>query len=182
MMLDRTKLPFLQAKEYGSRRGMTPGIIVLHTAENGNDPTGARGVAEYFTTITRPASSHYVVDKNEIIHCVQESDAAWGAPGANEDGLHIEHAGTAAWTAADWARDDVLQMLDLSAQLTASLCASYGIDAVWLSPADITAGKAGITGHVDVTKAFPLLHGTHTDPGPAFPIAKYISMVSALMP
>ena len=181
-MLDRTKLPYIQAKEYGSRGGMAPGIIVLHTAENGDNPTGARGVAEYFVTIDRPASAHYVVDKKEIIHCVAEANAAWGAPGANEDGLHIEHAGTADWSAEDWAREDVLAMLDLSAQLTASLCVTYGIDPVWLSPADIIAGKAGITGHVDVTKAFPNLHGTHTDPGPNFPQDGYLALVQKYMP
>lgn len=181
-MLDRATLPFIQAKQFGGRSGRKPSLIVLHTAENGTDPAGARGVALYFSTLDRPASSHYVVDQKEIIHCVQEADAAWGAPGANAQGLHIEHGGTASWSKADWERTDVQVMLDRSAQLTASLCHSYNIPVVWLSSVEVAAGKPGITGHADITKAFPKLRGTHTDPGPAFDHDAYITLVKKYMP
>jgi N-acetyl-anhydromuramyl-L-alanine amidase AmpD len=50
---------------------------------------------------------------------------------------------------------------------------------VWLRPADLRAGKRGITGHADVSDAFR--RSDHHDPGTAFPIEAYLARVKAHM-
>lgn len=160
-------LPFMQAAQYkpANRTAKDIDLIVLHSAEAPLKAGTARAVAHYFQTVERPASAHYCVDPGEIIHCVQHKDVAYGAPGANRKGLHIELAGYASFTAQDWLTPDSRKMLTLCAQLCAALCELYAIPATWLYPADLKSGKRGITSHANCTQAFG---GTHTDPGAGF--------------
>ena len=99
-------------------------------------------------------SAHYCVDADSIVQCVRDQDVAWHAPGANHDGIGIEHAGRAKQTGRDWSDAYSAAMLERSAALVADLCRKYSIPVTWLYAADLKAGKRGITTHAAVSKAF----------------------------
>lgn len=171
---------FIQAKNFTrSTKPRTVTLIVIHTAECGERPGAARNVAAYFAGANAPqASAHYCVDSLETVQCVRDADVAWHAGPVNGCSIGIEHAGRAGQTPAEWADDYSLATLARSAALVASLCYRYGIPVVRLTADDLAAGKrAGICGHVDVTKG--LRYGTHWDPGPSFPWSMYLDMVRA---
>lgn len=125
--------------------------------------------------------SHNCVDNDSIVQCVADGDIAWHAPGANHNGIGIEHAGFAKQDAAAWMSEYNAAMLRLSARLSAMLVSKYEIPMVKLSPDDLKAGGRGFCGHIDVTNAFNGGKG-HWDPGPSFPWDDYITAVNeALM-
>ena len=171
-------IPFIQARNYTRGRSVPIDVLVIHTMESPETPTTAESVANWFAGSTAPqASAHYCIDSNSIVQCVKDSDVAWHAPGANHNGLGFEHAGRAAQLPKDWSDDYSTKCLELSAELVARKCAEYGIPAVWLRVPDLLAGKRGITGHVQVSQAFK--RSTHTDPGPNFPIERYLGWVKS---
>lgn len=172
---------FFQARNYTKANRSELRLIVIHTMESPEKPSTARAVAQWFASQNAPqASAHACVDNTEVVLCVKEQDIAWGAPGANRDGYHIEHAGYAAQTAADWNDEYSRAMLELSARHAADIATRYELPIVHLSVADVAAGKAkGLCGHVDVTNAFH--KSTHTDPGGAFPWDNYLAMVAEFM-
>jgi N-acetyl-anhydromuramyl-L-alanine amidase AmpD len=173
-------LPFVQARNFTKGRSGSIDLVVIHTMEAPEKPTTAENVAAWFAGSSAPkASAHYCIDSDTIVQCVKDTDVAWHAPGANHDGIGIEHAGRAAQTAKDWSDAYSKAMLERSAQLTASLCKRYDIPVTWLRPADLLAGRRGITGHVDVSRAFK--KSDHHDPGTGFPIERYLALVKAHM-
>lgn len=171
------------AKNYtkGPRKGKIR-LIVIHSMESQEKPGTAKRVAAWFGGPTAPKSSaHVCVDSQHIVHVVDDSDIAWAAPGANSDGLHIEMAGVAAQTRAQWLDKYSEGVLDNAAKVAAEWCKKYSIPAIALTPAQVADGKTkGICGHRTVTKAFPKL-GTHTDPGANFPWDVFIDKVKALI-
>lgn len=177
-------IAFIPARFFDrSRYGSPITVIVIHTAETPEGPKTARSVASWFASLmlgadgkSHPASAHYSVDANEIVQSVRDSEMAYGAPYANRNGLHIEHAGRASQTAEQWADAYSEAMLQRSADLVANLCRKNGIPCKRLDPEDLKAGARGICGHDTVSKAFPVAGG-HMDPGPAFPWAAYIELV-----
>lgn len=70
-------------------------------------------------------------------------------------------------------------MLTLSAGLCAELLLKYDLPAEFLSPADLRAGKRGVTTHRNVSLAFG--QSSHTDPGPNFPVDWYMARVREAM-
>lgn len=137
----------------------------------------ARACALYFQNPSRPGSSHVTVDDKEVIQCVYDSNIAAGAVGANTHGLHIEQPGYAAQTAADWSDDYSKATILNAADVAAQWCLKYGIPVVFLTAADLQAGKKGISSHAQVSLAFP---GTgHYDPGPHYPYDAFIVAVQA---
>jgi N-acetyl-anhydromuramyl-L-alanine amidase AmpD len=174
-MLDPSKLPFIQANRFQSANRHQIDLIVIHTMEADQTEGRALACAKDFATTSDPRSAHYCIDNAAIIHTVQEKDVAFAAPGSNQQGIHLEHAGFARMTAADWAIDYSTAMLGLSAQLSASIAFRRDVPIVWLSPEDLVAGKRGITSHNNVSLAFHLT--THTDPGPNFPVESYLKLV-----
>lgn len=126
--------------------------------------------------------SHNCVDNDSVIQCVRDEDVAWHAPGANGNGIGIEHAGYARQSAAEWRDDFSVAMLELSAELTARLCLKYSIPIARPSVTELKAGARGIVGHADCTAAWPVdkrtgQRRTHWDPGPGFPWDWYLSRV-----
>jgi N-acetyl-anhydromuramyl-L-alanine amidase AmpD len=174
-----TPSAFIQARNYTPcPGGREVKLVVIHTMESPEKPGTAMAVAKWFAGSSAPqASAHYCCDATEIVQCVAELDIAWGAPGANRQGIHIEHAGKASQNAADWDDEPSRAMLALSAQCVAGICTRWDIPIVRPSIADLAAGAKGIVGHWDVTRAFPAAKGSHTDPGVHFPWFEYLENV-----
>jgi N-acetyl-anhydromuramyl-L-alanine amidase AmpD len=182
-------IPFITAKNFtpnGPTRQVD--VIVIHTMEAPDKGDTAHRVALYFAN--QPAqnslvngvpfkggsSAHYCIDAGSTVQCVRERHIAWHAPGANRNGIGLEHAGFARETALEWESDYNKQMLARSAKLAARLCKFYDVPAVKLTVDDLRSGVRGICGHVDVTNAFSKGIG-HTDPGLFFPYEEYVELV-----
>ena len=166
---------FVQARNYTQGRSSPIDVIVIHTMESPEKSNTAEACANYFAT-TAEASAHYCIDQNSVVQCVRDSDVAWHAPGANHNGLGFEHAGYARQTREEWLGDAAsLSLLELSAELAAEKCREYGIPVIWLQPADLRAGRRGITSHANVSKAFQ--RSDHWDPGSNFPVQRYLTLV-----
>lgn len=171
-------IPFVQARNYTSTgtKGRLVGLVVIHDMEHPEAPGTAMEVARWFAGPSAPvASAHYCVDDTAIVQTVHDMDVAWHAPGANSNGIGVEHAGYAAQRREDWADPYSTACLHLSAELVRGLCAKYGIPVVFLDAPALLAGMRGITTHAEVSAAW---HQTdHTDPGPGFPMDLYLAMV-----
>lgn len=177
-------MSFVQAENF-TRAGRDPSTIwwiVLHSMEGAEASTKAETVSRWFAGLNPrfPAprsSAHYAVDSDSIVQMVKDDDVAWAAPGANRNGLHIEHAGKARQTALQWRDAFSEPMLLLSAQLTARKCKAYGIPMRFVDRHGLDAGERGITTHNEVTRSNLSERGTHTDPGKNFPMDWYLSCV-----
>jgi len=167
--------PFVASPNVNHTSGRHIDLIVIHTMEMDEKGDTAESCAHWFQNPAAQVSAHYCVDSDSIVQCVRDQDVAWHAPGANFNGVGIEHAGRAKQTGRDWADAYSTAMLARSTELTASLCKKYKIPVTWLQPADLLAGKRGITSHNNVSKAFK--RGTHWDPGEGFPIQAYLAAV-----
>lgn len=156
-------------------------VIVLHDMESPEGAETAATVSRWAQTLpaTRKASWTYAVDTNSIVQCVPELVVAYAAPGANHNGIQIEHAGLARQSRAEWFDAYSRPMLELSARLSADICRRRDIPPVWLTPGELQAGKRGITSHANVSLAFR--RSTHTDPGQGFPVDWYMARVRELL-
>jgi N-acetyl-anhydromuramyl-L-alanine amidase AmpD len=181
-VLDLAAIPFRQAKTYGAWTGSSPrriDLLVTHTAAEKPDPHGAEGLQNYFATMPdgRVASAHFNVDSDSITQSVRVTDMAWHAPGANFDGIGTELIDLYEPSAGDWQTAYATAMLDLVADLYAALCVKYRIPPVWLGPADLLAGRRGVTTHRAVSEAFR--RSDHMDPGAAFPVGTFMPLLKA---
>lgn len=173
-------IPFKQARWFTALQpGRRIDLIVLHSMEAPEKGSTAANCAAYLASTSRKASAHFCCDSDEIVRCVRDKDVAYGAPGANHNGLHIEMAGYARQTEADWRDKYSWAMLKIVARLVAVKCYYLHIPPVWLTPAQVAAGSRGITCHADITKAFKR-KGGHTDPGKGFPVAAFMKLVAAV--
>ncbi|QSI50013.1 peptidoglycan-binding protein [Thermobispora bispora] len=166
----------IQAKHYTKGRLRPVRLIVIHSMEAPEKPTTAEDVAKWFAKGGMNASAHVCVDNNSAVRCVDDGDTAWAAPNANADGLHLELAGYARQSRAEWLDTYGKDMLKIAAGVVATWATKYGIPIVKLTPAEVRAGKKGICGHADVTNAYPGT-GDHWDPGPHFPWDHFLDLV-----
>lgn len=184
------------SSSYPSRTGGVR-LVVVHTAETPCEEGRAYNIASYLANPAVRASAHYVVDPGETVAQVPEEGTAWAAPGANSDGIQIEQAAYAKFgsgeeipeeiTAAraaygthwpDWDDADAQRMLrEQLAPLVAGICRRWGLPAVWLSAADLLAGRAGVTDHNTVNEAYRA--SDHWDCGPSFPAGLLMELVRA---
>ena len=163
-------IAFVQARYYGWAERTAIDVIVFHSAEIGEFHSSAEGVAAYFKLgPPSPASCTYAVDDDSIVQCVRDKDIAFHAPGVNRRSIGIEQAGYAKQTRAEWLDPYGQRMLRLVARLAAAKCKQYDVPLVWLTPADLLAGKRGICEHLDVTAAYPKEGHGHTDCGQGYP-------------
>lgn len=192
-MLDLLKIPFRQAKHFKVRDLNNPRRIVgicLHSMESQEKPDTAETVAAWFqrgpTNASGPVitSPHYCVDSNSIIQCVQTKDVAFTAGRTgNTHFIHIELAGRARQTQAEWLDAYGQSMLAVTADLCAALMRKFGLRNTWLSPADLLAlrdtdwgvGGGGLTSHANISKAYK--ESTHWDPGPHFPVDHFLGLI-----
>lgn len=171
------RYPFIGARRHGGSQSTTHlKRIVMHSTVTPCETGWARKVAGWFHTWDKAASAHYVVDPTTIIKCLHDNQVAYHAP-PNTGTLGIEQTDSSNHDSSDvWLKGDHLKMLKLSAALVAAKCKAYNVPVVWLSVADLKAGKRGITSHNNVSLAWH--QTTHTDPG-EFPAADFIEMVKA---
>lgn len=155
-------------------------LIVLHAMECAEKGDSAESVGQYFqrqkTTDAVRSSAHFGVDSNSIVQYVPAERIAWHAPGVNARAIGVEHAGFVRQSAAQWLDEYGKSMLALSAQLVAELCEHFQIPCEFVDAEDLRAGLTGITTHAQVTLAYPD-KGSHTDPGPEFPLRWYLDQV-----
>lgn len=74
----------IKAKHYGSKRNIDKiKYIAIHYTANSGTKASAKGNANYFKTITRKASAHYIVDTKDIIYqCVPDNYVAYAVGGS----------------------------------------------------------------------------------------------------
>lgn len=149
--------------------------VVIHDEEYGVGPNSAEDIAHYFSLPTTQYQAHYVADQNSIQHCVPENTIAFHAP-PNEGSVGIEQDGYAHMTREEWMKVESLATIHNAAVTARDICDRWGIPKVWLSVADLLAGKRGITSHLNVTNAFHV--STHTDPGEWYPIDIFMAVVT----
>ena len=172
---------------YVRHGGVTPALIVIHDMEAPEKGTTAESCAAFFQRLNSTGSAHLCVDNNSIVQCVPYENSAAGARGCcfrsrtvNDYGIHIEHAGYANQTAADWSDNYSQAMLFWSSIAAAKIAKRYAIPTVALDETALRRGDAGIVTHAVVSRAFGV-SGGHTDPGPNFPLATYVGAVKNWM-
>lgn len=160
----------VQARWFYRGRRRAPRLIVAHCTVSPEVGTGAEAVARYFATTDRKASAHRVVDNNSTVSCVHDYDTAFGAAGANADGLHLELVGMPQQTREEWLDGYSSSMLDRAGATVRAWSSSRAIPLRWLSVAEVADGRTrGLCTHHDVSRAFPDVSTGHWDPGPHFP-------------
>lgn len=190
-LLDLDAIPFSRARYFGAGRPYgEPLWIVIHTAEIAELPDSAERLQRYAATMAdgRSVSWHYAVDADSITASVRLSDRAYAAGPANDRGVHIELAGTAAQGVAGWRDDYSRAALGRLRQLLRALSKRLRIPLRRVDASGLLVGTAGVCGHADVSAASrearvrglqvrPWWDGqrrrwrttTHGDPGPSFP-------------
>lgn len=142
--------------------------LVLHDIESTNETGAAEGAGAWFENRAVQASAHYGIDNNSIQCYLALSRIAWGAPGANQNGVHIEQMGVARWTRDQWM-DHARPTLDRCAWLLWRLHRRLPhVPLRVLTDADVRAHHHGIVTHRQLTRVLGV--GTHTDPGTGYPI------------
>lgn len=152
--------------------------VVIHSMEAPEKGTTAESTAQFFANGSggRPSSADKCIDSNSVVDCIKSDEQeAYHAPPASRWTKGYEHAGYARQTAADWHDPFSWAMLQLSAAELAKDAAHYGFPLVYLSQADLKAGKIdGVTMHNDVSQVWH--QSQHWDPGPSFPMEEYLQM------
>lgn len=172
-------MTFIQARNYTKGRIRPLRLIVWHDMEAPEGPLTAENVAQYFATTTVRASAHTNADSNSHVESVKDTDTAYAAPGANADGYHVELAGYARQSRAQWLDAYSKATIDQGARQAAVIMRKYAIPARWLTDAEVADGKTkGMTTHAQVSRVFKTAGG-HTDPGAGFPADYALERVKA---
>lgn len=150
----------------GTRKLATIELGVVHCTQG---PT-AKGAAAWFANTRSRGSAHVVADAVECYRTLPASVIPWGAPGVNVNGWHLELAGYAQWSRAEWLRHR--GTLERGAYKLAQNGAGR-FPMRFLTDRELAAvlkrssgRRRGIVSHRQVSRVFG---GTHTDPGAHFP-------------
>ncbi len=168
--------PYLGPANKSSGKGNKPPVnrIVIHSTVSPCKRGGARAIAAYFRSKAAGGSCHYVVDPGEVVQVVYDGVIAWHAP-PNKNSIGIEMCDYPHGSSkARWKDAAHKEMLERVAKLTAELCLAYNVPRKFLKPADLKAGKRGITTHNNVSLAFR--QSSHWDPG-AWPRVRFMRKV-----
>lgn len=167
--------PFVESPNKTVKNGRAIDVVVIHTMEIAERPDAAMICARWFASRAATVSAHYCVDAGTVIQCVREKDVAWHARGGNTHSIGVELAGFARQSAAEWADTYSEDVLAGASELVADVCRRRRIPVRWLAAADLVAGRRGITGHADVSRAYG--ESDHWDPGPGFPVQPFLDRV-----
>lgn len=161
-------LQFVEPRWWAAGRdGYSVQYLVVHYTAGAERSTSAEDGAAYDARRSDKVSTHYFVDSNSVVQCIETPDRASAAfQYGNRMGIHYELCGTQQ-TLAQWLDDASRATIENAARQMARDCAKYGLPARWLTPSEMKAGAKGIGGHDTVTLAYGL--GDHMDPGAAFP-------------
>lgn len=175
----RTNFPALH--HGGERLPSSVRYIVLHSTEGDT----AEGAAEWFMQPASGGSANLVVDDTTCYRTLGDNVIPWGAPPLNTKGYHIEQAGFANWTRAQWMKHE--KTIERAAYKASLRCKWYRIPAVLLDAAALER-DFGVIPEGDAGGVPPLpgpLHGgivthriidsvyhesDHTDPGAHYPL------------
>ena len=152
----------------GSRNGVRPDLLLLHTEEGGTTKDGADRLARWMARPDARVSYHYAISMDErdrgvtVVDCRDTDLTSWSALSANPRSINILFAGSkASWTRAEWLKW-AERAIDVAAYLAAQDCAKYpSIPRRVIKPPYGPPG--GISDHRYVTRY--LKDGTHTDVG-----------------
>lgn len=160
--------PFVQARWFDHHEQRQIDLLVVHSMEIDERPDTAEACASIFHTSDRKASAHCCVDTNSAVDTVRDMDVAYAAPGANHNGWHMELAGRARQSRAEWLDDYGMAMLaGPAAAVLSEKAALHRIPLEYRDAAALRAGGArGVTTHNEVRLAYGKT--THIDPGAGF--------------
>lgn len=159
----------IQARHFTPGRIRPIRLIVWHDMEAPEATTTAENIARMFASANSPqASTHLNGDPDSVVQSVLYGDTAWCAPGMNADGIHLEQAGYAKQTKAQWLDDTSQATMRNLAREVAPIAVRLGIPPVFLTDGQLLAGKAGMSVHVQGTRVYNGGVG-HWDCGPNFP-------------
>ncbi len=170
--------PFVESPNVTHASGRAIDVVVIHTMEISERPDAAEICARWFQSAVSEVSAHYCVDADSVVQCVREKDVAWHARGGNANSIGVELAGFASQTTRDWDDPYSAAVLERAAALVADVCRRRRIPVRWLVAGDLVAGRRGLTGHVEVSRAFG--KSDHWDPGDGFPVKSFVDRVRVL--
>lgn len=173
----------------GARGQASIRYIVLHSTEG---PT-AQGAAEYFVSPDSGGSANLCLDDNQCYRSLGDFVIPWGAPPLDTNGFHIEQAGYAAWTRAEWLAHE--RTIERAAYKAALRCRWYKIPPRLLDQAGLLADfgteldggiprrpgplEGGVVTHATISAVYH--ESTHTDPGPGYPIDVFMAHLHAYL-
>jgi hypothetical protein len=174
-------LPYLPAYAHGGPfPAGQPHLIVIHSTEGPMSRGNARALAgpAWFGGPKAGTSAHSIFDPAEGVEMVHQGLIAWHVgPGGNGISVGAEHCGRVRLTREQWLSPDARSMLGLSARWHAQLAGRLNIPPRWLSLTQLRGGASGFCTHNDIRLVFG--GTTHSDPGPNFPYAWYMSQLQA---
>lgn len=165
---------FIQARHVWPRSTSSIRHFGLHTPEGPEMPRFARNLGRYFATTDRVASTHFGTDSELTVRYAGDDQTCASAKGINTSGIHVEIAGVAAQSAAEWLDDFSRAALKRTANLFRLYGDAYGIPARILTTAELAAGKAGIVKHATAWQVFG--GDYRSDPGDNFPDELFLAM------
>ena len=148
-------------------------LYVLHDMENADELRAAEETGSFFESRAATGSAHFGCDDDSIEQYLPLDVIPWGAPKANTDGIHIEQMGLAGWSTQQWFSKAAGTLMNTAWALGWLYRHHAGsVPLRQLSDAELRAGERGVTTHRQITRV--LGGGTHTDPGPGYPLGYVI--------
>lgn len=146
--------------------------LVVHDMESTNPTGAAEGAGSWFENAASGGSTHFGADENSLQQYLGLRTIAWGAPNANLNGVHYEMMGKASWSTSQWKAKapGTIEKTAYALAWTHLRLKRNGVHVPLSQMGDsaLRAHHHGVTTHRQVTRA--LGGGTHTDPGPDFPM------------
>ena len=191
-------IPYIPCVHYSAGSNTPINRIVIHGTVGPTVRGGARSTARYFQSQSSGGSAQLVIDPGETVRCAQDTTICWHAP-PNRGSIGVEFCDWVNWkinrtttvdevdafwkgkTEADfkarWALPDWDAMLRRGAGVVAGLAKTHGVPLRRIGVTDLLAGREGLCGHIDVSKAWR--QTDHTDGSDEnFPWATFLRYVA----
>lgn len=165
-------------RNQSDRLGHNVNAVAVHSTESQDIPHSRDDLVSlrnWFNNPASQASSHIGVDGDGNCEMwVHSNRKAWTILNLNSVTCNIEFVGRAAQSRKDWEE----AQLKAGARWAAYWCIEYGIPAqrgvVRNVAGNAVVTKKGIITHKQLTDAG---FGSHTDPGPNFPMDRFLELV-----